>query len=269
MKTVIVDLKGKYAAALTESGEVKKIVNNHYSIGDEIDLYDIREVRQHTFPRAVKRIVAVAAAIIILATGSIATAYALPYGTVTIDGDASIEYTVNCFDYVLDVKALNEDGEAILSEIDQSSLRHHKVGDAVETTVEQIEHDGYLDDTDKGISITASTGNDQHTDRLQKDIEDRVYLDMGITQKNPAQTTENDNQAHDNNTPADSNPADDGQQKQEQVQSPNQDQHENNPQQDEVRQNDTPQYQGGDNVPNQNSDQNRNNSNQPQMQPKQ
>ena len=29
MKVVIVDLKGRYAAALAENGEVKRIVNHH------------------------------------------------------------------------------------------------------------------------------------------------------------------------------------------------------------------------------------------------
>ena len=96
MKVVIVDLKGRYAAALAENGEVKRIVNNHYEIGQEIELYDIKEVRQ---PRFIRRVVAVAAAVIVLAVGSMATAYAIPYGTVSLESDPSIEYTINCFDY--------------------------------------------------------------------------------------------------------------------------------------------------------------------------
>ena len=192
MKVAIVDLKGEYAAALTENGEVKRLFNNHYEIGQEIELYDIQEVRQpRIVPRVIRRVAAVAAAIIILLVGSIGTAYAIPCGTVSLESDPSIEYTVNCFDYVIGVKALNEDGETVLEEIGVSNLKHHKIGDAVTTTVEQMKDDGFFEDDNKGVSITASTGNDTHNDRLREDLESAVSRDNGVpinNNNNPAQT---------------------------------------------------------------------------------
>ena len=192
MKAAIVDLKGKYAAALTENGEVKRLFNNHYKIGQEIELYDIQEVRQpRIVPRVIRRVAAVAAAIIILLVGSIGTAYAIPCGTVSLESDPSIEYTVNCFDYVLDVRALNEDGETVLEEIGVSNLKHHKIGDAVTTTVEQMKDDGFFEDDNKGVSITTSTGNDTHNERLREDLESAVSRDNGVpinNNNNPAQT---------------------------------------------------------------------------------
>ena len=192
MKVVIVDLKGKYTAALTENGEVKRLFNNHYEIGQEIELYDIQEVRQpRIVPRVIRRVAAVAAAIIILLVGSIGTAYAIPCGTVSLESDPSIEYTVNCFDYVLDVRALNEDGETVLEEIGVSNLKHHKIGDAVTTTVEQMKDDGFFEEDNKGVSITASTGNDTHNERLREDLESAVSRDNGVpinNNNNPAQT---------------------------------------------------------------------------------
>ncbi len=187
MKVVIVDLKGKYAAALTENGEVKRIVNNHYEIGQEIELYDIKEVRQpRSAPRVIRRVVAVAAAVIILAVGSMATAYAIPYGTVSLEGDPSIEYTINCFDYVIGFKALNDDGDAVLNEIDESSLRHHRIEDAIDTTVRQMEKDGYPDAENGSVAINVNTPDNDRTDRMKDDLNNRFN---GNSEK-PAETAE-------------------------------------------------------------------------------
>ena len=269
MKAAIVDLKGKYAAALTENGEIKKIFNNSYEIGQEIEFYDIKEVRQpRSVSRVIRRVAAVAAAIIILVVGSISTAYAIPCGTVSLESDPSIEYTVNCFDYVLDVRALNEDGKTVLEEIGVGNLKHHKIGDAVTTTVEQMKDDGFFEDDNKGVSITASTGNDSHNEHLREDLEDRVFNDMGIPQQAPNQTAENNTQAPNNDTHTDNAPADDGQQKQNQEQVPNQGQQKVDSRQDGARQNDLQHDQDGGSAPDQNTGQNQNNGDQLQRQPK-
>lgn len=174
MKAVIVDLKGKYAAALTEDGEVKRIVNNQYEIGDTMDLYNIQEVkRPHALPRVIKRTIAVAAALIIMTVGSMATAYAIPYGTVSFDKDSSIEYTINCFDYVIGVKALNEDGETVLSEIDENALRHHRIEDAIDTTVRQMEKDGYPEAENESVEINVNTPDNDRSNRLKDDLNNR------------------------------------------------------------------------------------------------
>ena len=100
MKAVIVDLQGKYAAALDETGSVVRIPNAAYRIGQEIELHRVPSARLN-----MRRKIAAtaAAAILVLGLGS-GTAYALPCGTVSLDAASSIEYTVNCFNYVLDVK---------------------------------------------------------------------------------------------------------------------------------------------------------------------
>ncbi len=174
MKAVIVDIKGKYAAALTEDGEVKRIVNDHYEIGDTMDLCNIQEVKKpHALPRVMKRTIAVAAALAIMTVGGMATAYAIPYGTVSLDADSSIEYTINCFDYVIGVKALNDDGETVLSEIDENALRHHKIDDAIHTTVNQMEKDGYPDAQNGLVEINVNTPDNDRSNRLKENLKDR------------------------------------------------------------------------------------------------
>ncbi|MBQ9247852.1 MAG: hypothetical protein IJ171_04615 [Ruminococcus sp.] len=188
MKVVIVDLKGRYAAALAENGEVKRIVNHHYEIGQEIELYDIKEVRQPRFaPRVIRRAVAVAAAVIVLAIGSMATAYAIPYGTVSLESDPSIEYTINCFDYVIGVKALNDDGEAVLNEIDESKLRHHRIEDAIDTTVRQMEKDGYPDAENGSVTINVNTPDNDRSDRMKNDLNHQFNSNA----EKPTETVEN------------------------------------------------------------------------------
>ena len=188
MKVVIVDLKGRYAAALAENGEIKRIVNNHYEIGQEIELYDIKEVRQPRFaPRVIRRVVAVAAAVIVLAVGSMATAYAIPYGTVSLESDPSIEYTINCFDYVIGVKALNDDGEAVLNEIDESKLRHHRIEDAIDTTVRQMEKDGYPDAENGSVAINVNTPDNDRSDRMKDDLNNK----FNGNSERPTETAEN------------------------------------------------------------------------------
>ena len=200
MNTVIVDLKGKYAAALTDTGEIKHIFNNNYEIGQEIKLYDIKEITHPYYVRKIiHRVVAVAAAVIVLALGSLATAYAIPYGTVSLESDSSVEYTINCFDYVINVNALNEKGEELLSEMNVSRLCHHKIDDAVKTTVEQIKSDIRFDTDKSGVEISAHTGSSEHTDKLQQDLDTKINQNTGFQQKSEERLQESDHNTLQNN----------------------------------------------------------------------
>lgn len=186
MKAVIVDIQGKNAAALAENGEVKKIPNCNYAIGDEVSLTEIIPIKHTPRPAAkiIRRVVVVAAALITLTALGFGTAYAVPSGTVSLDADSSIEYTINCFDYVLDVKALNESGETVLNEIDKSNLKHRKIDDAVAETVEKIEKDGQLDENKPVVSINANTGSDNRNEQIKQNLENKVNYNAENSQNN-------------------------------------------------------------------------------------
>ncbi len=181
MKAVIVDLQGRYAAALVETGEVRKIANNNYEIGQSIELHEVSQGRKRApLSKTIKRVGSIAAAVAILAGLGTVTAYAVPYGTVSVEADPSIEYTINCFDYVLRVNGADEAGEAILSELDVTQLRHRKVDKAITATMEQLEERGLLDTESAGVTITAETRSNGHTERLQQDLDTAIHGDMGI-----------------------------------------------------------------------------------------
>lgn len=174
MTAVIVDIKGKYAAALDEHGSIVKIPNANYTIGQEIELHPLSQKRAPSL-RRIGTSAAAAALILAIGTG---TACAAPYGTVTLEADSAIEYTINRFDRVLSVKALNEEGETVLETLDQDSLRFRPVDQAIAATLEQIapveEADNVEAQERRPIQITAVTRDEQHTERLQEHLNDRI-----------------------------------------------------------------------------------------------
>lgn len=167
MNAVIVDIRKKHAAALDENGRIVRIRSNHYEIGQQIELHEVKPISTAKVLRRFGSGVAAAVLIAVIGTG---TAYALPYGTVTLEGERSVKYTINCFDYVLDVQAVNEEGEALLDEIDLRQLRHHRIDRAVSVTMKQIDRSGYPENTKAPVQISADTRNERHTERLQKEL---------------------------------------------------------------------------------------------------
>ena len=171
MQAVIVDIRGKEAAALDENGAVVRIRNANYELGQTIELHEGKLVR--TRP-VLKRFTAGAAAAVLVAVLGTGTAYAMPYGTVSLEGEPSIEYTINCFDYVLRVRAVNDAGETVLGAMDLKTVRHHRVEDAVTTTMEQIEQGGYLEDPAFELRVSAETRSERHADRLRQELGEMV-----------------------------------------------------------------------------------------------
>ena len=167
MKAVIVDLLGGYAAALRDDGRVVKLPDAGYTLGQVIEVHE--RARSH-WRRGFLSLAAAAA--LLLSIGG--AAYAVPYGVVTLDADSSIRYTINLFDYVLDVQAADEEGEALLAELDIRDVRHHRVDSAISSTMEQLERRGFFDDPDAAVLVSANTRSDRHTDRLHQELENVV-----------------------------------------------------------------------------------------------
>lgn len=167
MNAVIVDIRRKQAAALDVSGRIVRIPNANYEIGQTIELHAVKPVHAPTILKRLSTGVAAAVLVAIIGTG---TAYAVPYGTVTLDGDTSIEYTINCFDYVLDVQAMNDEGESLLAEIDTRRLRHHRIDAAVGAMMERIEQRGHPKGATPELQLQMETLSDVHSERLRQEL---------------------------------------------------------------------------------------------------
>lgn len=85
-----------------------------------------------------------------------------------------IKRSINCFDYVLRVRAVNDVGETVLGAMDLKTVRHHRVDDAITTTMEQIEQGGYLEDPASELRVSAETRSERHADRLRQELGEMV-----------------------------------------------------------------------------------------------
>ncbi|GAA0772939.1 anti-sigma-I factor RsgI [Clostridium subterminale] len=178
MKSVVVEIKAGYAAVLSEDGCISKIKNRNYIIGQVI------EIKSSKFKNINKLVMCSAlTAMIAIAGGITLWAYKTPYSYVSLDVNPSIEYSLNRFDKVISVTAVNDDGQEILNELELDKLENQNIEDAVAETVNQISEDGYFDnsidnDIEGGIIIATSgedlEKSDELAEKLQKSLENEI-----------------------------------------------------------------------------------------------
>lgn len=169
MKAVILEIRGTFAAALSDDGRVIRVVNRNYAIGQVIQLKKV-SFSIH------KKVAALTAAVAMLVGmfGVTAWAYCTPYSYVSLDVNPSIEYSVNRFSMVVSVRAVDSDADAILSEL---KLDNKSIDEAVRETVVQIEQAGYFQSNDPGgIMIATSCANDQNAQKLADDLQNLARL---------------------------------------------------------------------------------------------
>ncbi|MDP4152293.1 MAG: hypothetical protein Q8865_02470 [Bacillota bacterium] len=168
MKAVIVEFRDKYAAALADDSRIIKVKNKNYAVGQII------EIKKTRIDKKIAAWSASAAAVLMLCTTS-TLAYFTPYSYVGLDVNPSIEYSLNRFERVLSVKAVNSDGEKILKEIGADNLRHKDIKEAVDKTVKQITDDGYLKaENGGGIIISTSGKNETKAENLAQKLRDGI-----------------------------------------------------------------------------------------------
>ncbi len=175
MKTVIVEIKKNNAAALTDDGCVIKVKDRNYAIGEVIKVGKLQKINKPKFA-----IIATCAAALAIVFGISTWVYFTPYTYVSLDVNPSVEFEVNRFDRVLSVTAVNDDGSEILQDIDVNNMT---IDEALKTTVNEIEQEGYFDGQDPGgIMISTSSENEEQAQSLAKELEntaEEVITDNG------------------------------------------------------------------------------------------
>ena len=162
MKAIIVEVKGKYAAVLTDDGIVSKIKNRNYEIGQEI-------VIKNNSNRLIRMSVAAAAAIMIFATP--AWAYLAPYSYVSIDVNPSFEFLINRFDRVLTVKGFNDDGRELSKDINIDGLKNKEIQSAVKSVLNELKSKGYIIEGEgDSVIIATSSKSEAKKDTLSEKI---------------------------------------------------------------------------------------------------
>ncbi|MBP7348789.1 MAG: hypothetical protein KA965_08920 [Butyrivibrio sp.] len=158
MKAVVMELRGQKAAVLDMQGRVSIVKNHNYAVGQKLELseevlqdYKIQrksKMEKPFFKRYAPQF-AFCAVALFLTTCTI-TAYAMPWSTVTLDINPSIQYSLNIMNHVLSVKALNNDGTDIVSEV-QNEVQGEKIEDAVAATLNVLQNKKYISTVDTPV----------------------------------------------------------------------------------------------------------------------
>lgn len=138
---------------------------------------------------------------LVISSSIVTFAYASPYSYVSLDVNPSITFTLNRFNRVISVDALNEDGKEIISNTEK--LKNKTIEDAISDAVNRISQEGYLgtntddmnitdnaseneadneediDNIQGGIVITVSNKDMTFSDELTKKIENRIHKLVG------------------------------------------------------------------------------------------
>jgi hypothetical protein len=171
---VIVEVRGRKAAALTQGGEFIRVNNEGYTIGQQVLLAPQPEAIRPVQRARMTAFAAMAAGFLLLVFGGF-KGYTLPVGVVSLDVNPSIEYTINAFDRVLDITAVNDDGSLILADMDKQALLYHPVDEAVDATILALRQNGYLTGSANDIVISSSSYDTKHTES----IADRLGTHVG------------------------------------------------------------------------------------------
>ena len=176
---VVVDISGIFAAVLTNGGDYLRIPNKNYQIGQTVLLDDSARTA-HKRAR-MSALASLAAVFLLLFFGGF-SGYVTPAGVVSLDVNPSIEYTINCFDRVLDIDAVNGDGEQILEGMDEQALLYRRVDDAVDATIVQLQASGYLTEAaENDVVLSASSYSLAHAEQIAERLEARVAKRSELT----------------------------------------------------------------------------------------
>lgn len=168
MKSVVVEIRGKQAAVLSDDGHIAKVKNQNYVIGQVIEMKESNKKKLH-FPSAVA--VAAVAVFMFGMVGVSAYGYYTPYSYVSLDVNPSIEYTLNRFDAVIQVTGINDDGEEIVKELNLKTMTNKKVEKVIAKTIQAIKEQGYFNgELEGGIVISTSAKNMNKADSLAEEL---------------------------------------------------------------------------------------------------
>lgn len=173
MKAIIVEIKGRHAAVLSDDGVVSKVKNKNYIVGQEIVLRNNNKL--------IRMAASAAAAIMIFVTP--AWAYLTPYSYVSLDVNPSFEFFINRFDRVLTVKAVNDGGKELLRNINIDGLKNKEIQDALRNVLNELKNQGYIiKGEEDGVIVATSSKTQDKTDILSQKIQAVVNEEIDINQ---------------------------------------------------------------------------------------
>ena len=151
MKAVVAQIVGRHAVLLTENGTFVKVKNLRYHPGQQIAFCQKRK-------QLAKPLVIAASFMIFLLGGTYLAAERLPYSYVSMDVNPSIEYTLNWFDRVLSLRAVNEDAKQIAQRLAENGVVNQPVDMAISMTIKSLDDMQYFsDDAENDVVIAVAS----------------------------------------------------------------------------------------------------------------
>lgn len=162
MRAVVVEIKDNDTAVLSEDGRILKIKNNGYTMGQEIILKKSN--------RYIK--VAVSAVGVLVLFAISVWAYLIPFSHVSLDVNPHFEFSVNVIDRVLEVNAVNDEGEKLIVNISVQNLKNKKINEAVKTVLIELRERSYINEDEKtGVVVVTSSKSKKKRDELTASLE--------------------------------------------------------------------------------------------------
>lgn len=174
MKGIVVEIKGKYAVALSKEGGFVKIRNNgNLKMGYETDLNQPVSFNAGMLAR----VSSIAAAFLFtLGVGYSVYSYSTPYSYVGVDINPSIELTVNIYDRIIKTQALNSDGQKLLG---SGNLQNKKLEAGVNELLDNAVHQGFLNtEKDNTVILTVTSKDEDKSSKLEKGLENTAAKEL-------------------------------------------------------------------------------------------
>ncbi len=168
MKAAIVELREKKAAALLSDGTVVIIPNRSYALGQEIEYRSPADTARKAVAWA-----AGVAAVLCISVG--VYAYKAPYSYVSLDVNPSIEFSLNRFDQVLRVTAVNTDAQAIVTELYHQDISHRNIVQAVELIITSLSEQDYFEKESSYVLIAAASQDTKKAEQLVLALEQTAH----------------------------------------------------------------------------------------------
>ncbi len=168
MKAVVAQVAGRHAVLLTSSGQFIRVRNHGYRPGQQIAFGEKRA-------QPVKALLIAASLMLFLLGGTGLAADRLPFSYVSLDVNPSIEYTLNWFDRVISLRAVNEDAEITAMQLMEQGVDHMPITQAVSMTLEHLKSREYFtDESENNVIIAVATYGLKNTSSLNKQLESSI-----------------------------------------------------------------------------------------------
>jgi len=174
MKGIIVAKNSENSVLLLSDGTFKTVKTSEgYEVGMVLFVDNSLRPRSYYW----RKIAYMAASILLVVfIGVGAFAWSTPAQFINIDINPSVELSVNYFDRIISVNALNADGQKLIESV---SVRTQRYESGIELVICTAQEMGYLND-EEDVLISISSSDPKRTEKAQNDIREKVSPSVEI-----------------------------------------------------------------------------------------